>query len=254
MSSNLLASSAGKLITASTLVPSLNTWEGFNLKTDVTKKGQAVLITGSVTTQKLLDLSNLKWCSEAYDISPDPKDYIFTEIPANNVGLPNRNMDCFSMDDVTEWRPQLGRVAFETYRWKTCNQDHDNKEPLRAKGAIFGSSLVKIKGKYHVKVIAGWCRQKDPHLTNRILNRKDAGYSMACFVGEARCSYCGFPSTGGGVTCEHIRGGSGKGTLFTPNDARNPVLLFEYCGKLNYHEISHVEDRADYDCIAHWIN
>jgi len=246
-----------RLIIASSSNPAIRKLDGYKLSVDKAGKRPILVVANEnlgpkKDPRKFIDISNLKWCAKDYDLSTDPKSYVFTEIAANNVGLPNRNMDTFPMKSTLEWRPKLGRVAFATYRWKCANQNHQNQEPLKAKGVIFDSYMDKIKGKWHVKILVGWCRDKDGALANRIANNKDAGYSMACFVEEAECSVCGFKSNGGNVTCEHVRGGSGKGRLWDTGQG-SPILVHEFCNKLNYWEISHVEDRADFDCSKNWV-
>lgn len=227
----------------SNIVPALRTWEGYRMQTDKDQLGRNVLVTAGTLPQPTLDISWLKAAAEVYDISPDPKDYVFTEVPANNADLPNRNMDAFGYNDLMEYRPILGMMAYQSYKGKLCSSNHQNKDPKKAKGLNLDSSMVKIKGHYHTKVVSAWCRAKDSRLANRILNKKDAGYSMACLIGGASCSICGFFSQGT-VTCRHINGGVGKGTII------GGKLVYDQCKSLNFWELSHVEDRADVDALA----
>jgi hypothetical protein len=227
------------------VVPALRTWEGFRMEVDRDRLGRQVLITAGTMPQPTLDISWLKAAAEVYDLSPDPKDYVFTEVPANNADLPNRNMDAFPYDELVKYRPILGMMAYQSYRGKLCSANHDNKDPRKAKGLNFDASMVPIKGHWHTKVISGWCRQKDARLAKRILANKDAGYSMACLIGGAACSVCGYFSQGT-VTCRHINGGVGKGTLI------HGQLVYDLCRDLNFWELAHVEDRADIDAIKDW--
>ncbi len=228
------------------IVPALRTWEGFRMQTDRDRLGRQVLVTAGTMPQPTLDISWLKAAAEVYDLSSDPKDYVFTEVPANNADLPNRNMDAFPYEELVKYRPILGMMAYQSYRGKLCSANHDNKEPKKAKGLNFDASMVQIKGHWHTKVISGWCRQKDARLATRILGNKDAGYSMACLIGGASCSVCGYFSQGT-VTCRHINGGVGKG-LVTPTGE----LIYDLCRDLNFWELAHVEDRADIDAIKDW--
>jgi len=195
--------------------------------------------------QPTLDISWLKAAAEVYDISPDPRDYVFTEVPANNADLPNRNMDAFEYSELVKFRPILGMIAYQSYKSKLCSYQHDNKDPKKAKGTNFDASMVKINGHWHTKVISGWSRSKDPKLANRILKNKDIGFSMACLIGGAACSICGYFSNGT-VTCRHINGGVGKGTIIEGK------LVYDLCRELSFWELSAVEDRADIDAIAEW--
>ena len=227
-------------------VPSLNTWEGHRLSLDRTRQGASVLVTAGRSEMPIIDLQGLKAAAEAYQISSNPRDYVFTEVPANNADLPNRNGDGFPLEELLLFRPILGMMAYQSYRMKQTNQDHNNKDPRTAKGIILDASMVKTKGHWGVRVIACWDRQKDPKLAGRILAGKDAGYSMACLITSAECSNCGNIAKGG-VTCKCINGGAGKMTI-----AANGNLIYEKVRGLNFWELSHVEDRADFDASAAW--
>lgn len=230
------------------VVKGLRSWEGRKLGLDRDRQGKLVMVTAGVTPSPVVDVSWLKAASEVYDISPDIRDYVINEVPANNADIPNRNLDAFPYSELVKFRPVLGRVAYMSYRGKATNADHNNRDPKVAKGVLFDAYMKRDEaGYYHVHVVAGWCRQKDAKLSQRILDKKDAGYSMACLIGGAKCSICGYFSQGN-VTCKHINGGVGKGTLV------NGKLAYELLCDLNFHELSHVEDRADIDCVAGWVN
>jgi hypothetical protein len=229
-----------RIVTGS-VVAAQRTWEGHRLSAENDRKGNRRLITaGVLESTPVIDISWLKAAAEVYDLSSNPKDYVFVEVPANNADLPNRNMDAFPYDELVKYRPILGRLAYKSYRGKMCSQNHDNKDPAKAKGLCFDSQMVKDGNFWHTHVVAGFCRQKDARLANRILANKDAGYSMACLIGGAACSICGFFSQGN-VTCRHINGGLGKGTVVSGK------LVYDLCRDLNFWELAHVEDRADID-------
>lgn len=127
-----------------------------------------------------------------------------------------------------------------------CSQNHDNQEPKKAKGVIFDASLQNINGYWHVKVLTGWDRQKDPRLANRILKNQDEGYSMACLIEAARCSVCSYMAKGN-ITCRHVNGGTGKGSLWDGSQ-----LVYEDMININFWEMSNVDDRADFDAVHDW--
>jgi hypothetical protein len=234
-------------IVMGSVVAAQRTWEGRRLSSESDRKGNRRLVTaGVLENTPVIDISWLKAAAEVYDLSANPKDYVFVEVPANNADLPNRNMDAFPYDELVKYRPILGRLAYKSYRGKMCSQNHDNKDPAKAKGLCFDSQMTKDGNFWHTKVIAGFCRQKDAKLANRILANKDAGYSMACLIGGASCSVCGFFSQGN-VTCRHINGGLGKGTVVSGK------LVYDLCRDLNFWELAHVEDRADIDAVKDWV-
>lgn len=65
-----------------------------------------------------------------------------------------------------------------------CHQDHDNKDPLKAKGVMFDSTLryVPAYNVWKISILAGWDRTKDPWLVRQILSKKRTGYSMGALV------------------------------------------------------------------------
>ena len=126
-----------------------------------------------------------------------------------------------------------------------CSLNHDNQVVERAKGVCFDSFMVKHKGKWHVHVITGWCRQKDPKVAEEVLANQGVGFSMACLIGGARCSWCGSLNKGR-ISCEHIRHGRGKGTILEGK------LVYDKLTALNFWELAKVDDRADWDATATW--
>lgn len=65
-----------------------------------------------------------------------------------------------------------------------CHQDHDNKDPLKAKGVMFDSALQYVPqyGVWKIRILSGWDRTKDSYLVNQILRKKRTGYSMGALV------------------------------------------------------------------------
>lgn len=192
-----------------------------------------------------LDVSWLKGAADAYNISADPRDYILTEVPIVTSDYPNRNLDAFPYDSLTEFRPMLGRITYATFVGKPTHQDHDNKEPLKAKGIIFDASLrpVRVRGNkvYKVFILAGWDRTKDRNLAQAILSGKRPGHSMGALVGRTRCSFCGNMSDGARY-CTHIGPKrERKGRIIQGR------LVYEDCYDVNYIENSSVDDPADVD-------
>jgi len=223
------------------------TWTGHRLKSDRTRKGNKVMVTaGTIPGKDILDTSWLQAASEAYDISPDIRDYVFAEIPGCQADLPNRNLDNFPYYELVKFRPILGQMTYRSFVGKLTSQNHDNQEPKKAKGVIFDASLQKINGYYFVKVITGWDKQKDPRLANRILKNLDEGYSMACLIEAARCSVCSYLAKGN-ITCRHVNGGTGKGSLWDGSQ-----LVYEDMININFWEMSNVDDRADFDAVHDW--
>jgi hypothetical protein len=119
-----------------------------------------------------------------------------------------------------------------------CHQDHDNKDPLKAKGAMFDSALqyVPAYNVWKIRILAGWDRTKDPWLVRQILTKKRTGYSMGALVENFVCSVCGAIDTNV-RKCACMR--KGKGAVI------DGKLVYQLCVGANFIECSSVDDPAD---------
>lgn len=200
-----------------------------------------------------IDVSWLPFCAEKYVISGNLSDYVMTEIPIVTAGVPNRNLDAFPFKALTEFNPNVGRIAYATFIGKPTHMDHDNRDPRKAKGVIFDARMVQgSDGQYKVHILAGWDRTKDRNLVDAIVRKERTGHSMGCIVGHTMCSIpnCGMISPDGRIMCAHLEGGIGKGRKFQINGRLH--LAYELCMDLNYIESSSVGDPADYEAHQSW--
>lgn len=216
--------------------------EGFRLATHRPAGTQQILATGDdlkACACNRLDISHLPFASEAYDISPNIEDYVMVEVPIVVATFPNRNLDAFPYEELVAYRPLIGRTAYATFVGKPVHQDHDNEEPLRAKGIILDATLAKFRGKWHVKILKAFDRSKDPALAKKVAEKDRVGHSMGALVEETECSIpsCRFISDGVN-TCEHIAQGAGKGRII------GGQLVYELLRRFNYVESSSVSDPA----------
>lgn len=199
----------------------------------------------NLPTGRPIDISWLKAASESYRISSNYKDYILTEVPIVTANVPNRNMDCFSYDELTFFNPLYGRMTYQTFVGKPTHVNHQNQDPKQAKGVIFDASLRKIGENYHVMILMGFDRTKDPALVKEIIESPVNGYSMGALVTYTTCSIDGFKSNGKTYCVNHIgERGCKKGQLF---DGR---ISYECCHLSNYIESSRVGSPADVNAYS----
>jgi intein/homing endonuclease len=71
-----------------------------------------------------LDLDFLPAAAESYHISPNPEDYIVVSLPIVTCSVPNRNLQCFPIEEVTHFDPLYGQMVYETFKKKPCHIDH----------------------------------------------------------------------------------------------------------------------------------
>lgn len=148
------------------------------------KRRERLVMGSSQLFSSDIDVSWLPAASGSYNISDDPRDYVLVEVPLVTVDIPNRNLQAFPYEEVSYFDPLYGRMIYSTFIGKPTHIDHDNKDPLKAKGVNFDASLRYVP-KYNVWkifVLSGYDRTKDPDLAKQILNKDRTGYSMGALV------------------------------------------------------------------------
>ena len=199
-----------------------------------------------------LDVSWLPFCAEKYQISADIKDYVIVELYSVTASVPNRNLDSFPYDELTSWRSLHGMPASKTFTGKPCHQDHDNQDDTKAKGVIFDAAMARFRDRFHVKILKGFDRTKDPRLARLVQEKNRIGHSMGALVEKTECSLptCRFLSDGV-TTCDHIQQGAGKGRI--ANIRGEKFLIYELLRDFAYVEDSTVEDPANVFALTDYI-
>lgn len=199
-----------------------------------------------------VDLSWLPAAADTFRTSTDISDYVFVDIPAVTVsmyGLPNKNGQTHSTDEVTSFNPMHGRQVYKTFIGKGCHFEHNNKDPEKAKGIIFDSVLVPVPGYtipvFKISILAGWDRTKDPELVKAILSGERTGYSMGSIVNAFVCSI-----SGAVVAPDDRNARYQRGQVYNVNNERR--LCYHLCTGSYFFEISSVGVPAD--VTAHGYN
>jgi len=201
--------------------------------------GNTMVLAGESLLHSNIDVSWLAAASDTYNISSDPRDYVLVDIPIVTVDIPNRNMQAFPYEEVSYFDPLYGKFVYNTFHAKPTHIDHENKDPLKAKGVIFDAALQYVPNYdvWKIRILGGWDRTKDPWLVDQILRKKRTGYSMGALVENFVCSCCGAVDTNV-QKCPCMR--RGKGAITSENR-----LVFQACCGVNFIENSSVEDPAD---------
>lgn len=194
----------------------------------------------TATIKQEIDLSCLQMASEAYHISDNPKDYIIVPLPIVSVDIPNRNLESFSLEEVSYFDPRHGQPVYRTFINKPTHKDHINSDPTKALGMHLDASLIYVP-KYDIwkiSVLTIWDRTKDTQRVNDIISGKIKGYSMGAFVDCFSCSICGAMDVNV-KPCEHHVGGAGG--VFGANQR----MAFKNLLGVTYFETSSVASPAD---------
>lgn len=200
---------------------------------------------------KPVDISWLEGASRTYKTSDDISDYLIVDIPAVTVcgvGMPNKNYQAFTTEEVMTFHPLQGRYGFQTFIGKGCHYEHNNKDPEKAKGIIFDAVMIPVPGYiypvFKISILAGWDRTKDPDLVGAIASGERTGYSMGSIVNAFIDSI-----TGKVVAPDNIRPYRRGQEVDVGGKNR---LCYHLCTGAYFFEISSVAQPAD--VTAHGFN
>lgn len=218
--------------------------EAFRCRHD--RRNRKLALAGESLLRSDIDVAWLPAAAETYAISSDPRDYVLVDIPIVTVDVPNRNLQAFPYEEVSYFDPLYGRMVYQSFDRKPTHQDHDNKDPLKAKGVMFDSSLkyVPAYNIWKISILAGWDRTKDPWLVRQILTKKRTGYSMGALVEAFVCSVCGAIDTNV-RKCPCMKKGKGQ--------VMGNKLVYQQCCGVNFIETSSVDDPADITADTDYI-
>ncbi len=183
-----------------------------------------------------VDLDFLPAASESYHISANPDDYVIVSLPIVTCDIPNRNIQCFPIEEVTHFDPLYGMMVYETFKKKPTHIDHVNTDPTKAKGIHIDASMQYV-AKYDlwkINVLTMWDRSKDPQLIKDILDKKRNGYSMGATVSHFICSICGQIDNMDSYSCDHMKN---IASLW----GENKRLAMQLCTGVCYFETSNLE-------------
>lgn len=208
----------------------------------------SITLSGKAAGGQSRNLEISKWlpaAAEVFNISKDIRDYVIVPVPSIISDIPNTNGDSASLKELLKFNLQSGRLVYESWIGKPTCLEHDNKDPLRAKGVILDCYLTPLRGFQGnlakvVKLMA-YDRTKDPVLVDNILKRKMNTYSMGFMFKSYECSICGHVSFGQAF-CGHTRP---KQRTYRMADGR---LCYRRCQTLSPIEVSLVSDPAY--CVA----
>jgi hypothetical protein len=193
-----------------------------------------------------LDLDLLPAASEIYHISPNPSDYVVVPIPIVTVGVPNRNLQAFPLEEVSLFDHNQGRMVYQTFNYKPQFVNHSNSDPKQARGVIVDSAMQYIPkyGIWKIVIMTMWDRSKDHHLVKTIQEDDRSGFSMGALVNNFVCSVCGKIDPMDEKRCDHMKN---IGELWTDEKR----LSYQWCCGCTYFENSYIpEDSQPADPTA----
>jgi hypothetical protein len=200
-------------------------------------------VTGNSESMVIDAASWLPMAAEHYHISRDIRDYVLVPVPAVITDVPNTNGDCLRTAEALRFRPDLGMLAYKTWRGKPTHYEHDNKDITKAKGVIFDvymNALPQFRGN-HARIIQllAFDRTKDPELVRRILAGELNTYSIGMWYQAYTCSLCGHT-----VRKENLRAVCSHTVVNKPTYEAGGRLVYRDVHMITGFENSAVEDPA----------
>jgi hypothetical protein len=203
-----------------------------------------------------LDLSWLPFASKAYNLPGQIEDYVVTNHMICPSNLPNRNGIGFPTEELVKFGPPpMNRQVFKAWAGCPVHEEHDNEDPLKAKGVIFDTSFRRIQGfgdgnHWAVYGLIGVSKTKDPELAQKVMDRKINTGSMGCLADFFRCSVCGHESTDNpNLNCSHIHSTKSVNWKFVEYEGKTRLAYLNAYG-LSPIEYSIVETPAWTTCLS----
>lgn len=216
-------------------------------KEQASRTSKHIPISGkSVGMDEGVDIDANSWLPMAaphYNISSDIRDYVLAPIPATITSIPNTNGDCFTTQRMLNFIPELGQVAYKTFKGKPTHVEHINKDWSIAKGVIFDAYLKPLHGfrGNHARLILllGFDRTRDPELAGKIARNELNTYSIGAHYTAYECSVCGHVTEQSTMhVCSHT-----KLRVPTYRDNQNRLVYRKLMNFIGF-ECSAVEDPA----------
>lgn len=223
-----------------TLAIATNSGDSFNKSAAYSNSSSAFL-----DGQSKIDIrAKLQLLANEYDISADPKDYIFEAIRGNTVNVANENKDGFHKFELLRYDHRLGKQVYRTYENKPHQVNHRAENPKNARGFIVdahyndsanpldtcpncgnktaskeardaetGIHCIKcgevVKDEF-IELLIAIDAKKDPSFANGVLKGVLKHGSMGCSCLRTRCNVCNNVAYTRSEFCKHISQNKGK--------------------------------------------
>jgi hypothetical protein len=164
-------------------------------------------------------------------------------VPAVVTDIPNTNGDCLTTSEALTFRPDLGMLAYKTWKGKPTHSEHDNKDITKAKGVILDvylNPLTQFRGNHaRVLQLLAFDRTKDPVLANQIINNEINTYSIGMWYQAYSCSICGHT-----VRKENLKNTCSHTVVNKPTYSTGQRLVYRKVHMITGFENSSVSDPA----------
>lgn len=179
----------------------------------------------------------LKHMASIYDISDNPKNYVFAQVRALHADKVNDNGDRMRMSELLQFRPRINTLVYKSFVGKPHLIEHDDSDVRTSLGILLDANLGYEEADKPVRVLVAADRTKNAKYADKILNGEDINYSMGCTAMYSICDFCNNVVNDDSHWCSHMK--SYKGRYFQGK------LMSESAYGITYDELSWVASPAD---------
>jgi len=176
--------------------------------------------------------------SEIYNISNDPKDYLFVVVRAVTADTPNSNGDMFSEPELRRFDASRNCQVYQTFQNVPFHVNHQAADRTQARGFIpdchFNRESAQEK---FIEALVAIDRAKDTRLAQDYETGRRDSCSMGCLAAKVQCSICQKYASTEDDLCFHLRSQKMQHVA--------GKLCYENCFGVSFTELSDVPDPAD---------
>ena len=203
------------------------------------------LITGKLNTvsddgvkQMVLAFRSAKLAAVVDDFQIQPG-MIYTSVRAISARI-NQNFDAWPGEEL--------KKSYHTFLGKPLFVNHANFDPERARGRVVASRYIEKGADKYIQVIQEADAMRYPKLGHELRTGGLDSVSMGVEAGFTVCSFCNNKATDVFDMCDHVK--FHKGSHLPDPRTGEPKLVFEWCHKLGFFELSYVFDPADETAVV----
>lgn len=174
--------------------------------------------------------------SGVYNISRDPKSYVYVVARAVSADVPNSNGDLFPTSEILRFDEHRACPVYRTFVYGPFHENHDAQDRTRALGFILDSAWIDAGREKWVDCLIAIDATKDSgrRAAHDFETGRSPDVSMGCLAGEVECSRCGSIAHSEPELCFCLR------------SQKMPFgNVYEICRQVVYTELSKVADGAD---------
>lgn len=173
-----------------------------------------------------------------YDLSSDPRNFLYITARGITADIPNNNGDAFPREELWRFTPTKNCFVYQTFVHDPLHVNHVTSNPKTARGFLLDAHYDSSDpADEFVELIIAVDMTKDSKLAHNLEAGHAKTFSMGCNAEVTQCSVCGHFAYSPREFCDHI-------AHYRMQHIAGQ-LVYEKCYGVDYTELSYVPDPAD---------